>query len=124
MAEPFITEFLYRAYPAENEKPSAWHVTLLGEGDDGFGGKVYTERTMTMQQAIDAGYTLPKVIETINAAVLAELEPLRADVQQKARDIDDAVSARDAAIAERNAVRLDLVDVQRRVVELSAEKAE
>lgn len=76
MSKVFVEEFLYRG---RAEGPSAWHVVLGVVVDDGFGETTLNLKgPLTPGQAEAMGYPLSKVVEGINAGVLATLEAERA----------------------------------------------
>ncbi len=83
-----LEEFLYRGRPEGVDEPPAWHVVLLSITDDGLGGKSLAHRTLSMAQAAEAGWPLPKVINAINVDALREIERMRADSAAKDSEVE------------------------------------
>lgn len=96
MADPiFVYEFLYRGQTASSPNQPAWHI-VMGQfpGNDSFGNAQPITRSsvMNMTQAEAAGYSLPTIIATINAALTTQVEALEAQVaalNQQLQDITD-----------------------------------
>ncbi len=77
----YVYEFLYRGRsPDEAGATPAWHLILGQSGTDGFGAPLPNGPVMTMQQAAGEGHDLPAIIAEINAAALAEVDRLNAQV--------------------------------------------
>ena len=100
----YVYEFLYRGRPNGD---SAYHV-ILGDVVDNFGQPKHVESSvLTPAQAEALGFPLPKIIEGINAAVMAERDQAVADKEAAERILEtertekaEVESARDRALAE------------------------
>lgn len=73
----WIDEFLYRGRAPGSLIPPAWHVNLSADGTDPFGQPVVHTRQLAMAAAVAQGWTLPVLIQEINAELLAELSIAR-----------------------------------------------
>jgi hypothetical protein len=79
---PYLYEFVWRGRaPDEDtiENPAAWHVAIETRLDAGGELVVPHVRTLNVAQAIEEGWPLAKISETINFETLAELEAARAE---------------------------------------------
>lgn len=64
------------------DKPEEYeyNITMATKVDDGFGGQVISMKTFFMEQAAEQGFTLPKVLEQLNAQTIAANDALKAQV--------------------------------------------
>ena len=84
-----IDEFLYRGRPEGSAVPPAWHVKLVSLGTDDFGEPTRTEKTLSMAQAVEAGFDLPGILAAINAELLADLDRKNAEIADLAARLDE-----------------------------------
>ncbi|WP_182179346.1 hypothetical protein [Methylobacterium radiotolerans] len=122
-----LEEFLWRGRPAGSDQATAWHIRLMATGGtDDFGRPVPAANSdpLTPEQAAEQGFPLPKVLETINADALGEVESLRkakADLEQslaaeqeKSASLERILEAERAANAEQvETLRAQIAELKR-----------
>lgn len=75
-----VDEFLYRGPHSKNGNVAGWHVVLVEETTDVFGGIARSfSGALTPEQAEALGFPLPVIINAINTTVLAERDALKTE---------------------------------------------
>ena len=101
----YIYEFLYRGRPEASDQAAAWHLRLGSDVMDELGREARPGPAMSMAQAQQNGWDLPKIINTINVAALAEVDELRAQSGAKDLELREERAARASAEAELKALK-------------------
>lgn len=132
----FIYEFLFRGRVPGSETPSAWHVVLGNEVDDGFGKKVIGYAgPLTPGQSQALGFSLSTILQDINGEAMekidglekdktdlqtatARLEKDKTDLQAVAVALEDEKSA---AIKARDGLATDKAQLLEQMAALTAE---
>lgn len=94
----YLEEFLYRGRAPDDPREPAYHVILGEVGQDGFGQRtIALSPALTPDQAREAGFPLPAIVEAVNAdlmdqnvsllARIAELEAERNAMAARIRDL-------------------------------------
>lgn len=98
----WIEEFLYRGREEGSKQPPAWHVVLASRLADGLGGTHVVTKMFNIADAEKAGYSLPKLIASINADTLKSHDATvgeRDDLQKQFDNASAAIAQKDEQLA-------------------------
>lgn len=94
MTEAYLYEFLYRGRPPGSAEAPAWHVvigqnvTLPGSSESQF----VSSGALTPAQAEAAGFPLPTILTSIDAAAMASRDAALADAAKARQERDEALA--------------------------------
>ena len=86
--EEWIEEVVYRGRPPSGEGSDlspGWHVIIGQQVDSPFENGVKQRRLLgplTIAQALEMGYTLPSVLETLNTSAINEIAELKVELTE------------------------------------------